>query len=353
MDAGFLNMLHDACDVDIFAIADRIDIHFGRIGQVAVDKERGIAGYLKRLGCELAQVVVIACDFHRAAAEHEARAQHDRVTDFVRLDLSFIHTSGGPGRRLLDAELVEQGSKLFAVFGEVDRLGTCAQDRDVLPVQRTGKFQRCLSAELDNHAAQVAGAAFLVDDLKHVFIGQRFEIQAVGRIIVRGHRFRIAVHHDRLDAEVFHREGGVTAAIIELDALADPVRAAAQDHDFFPCGGQGFTVRLVLAEQRMLIGGVQVRRLRREFGGAGVDALVDRAHIQSMTLVAYRLFGLAGQFGEAFVGEAHGLNVGQRVGVVRQALRTDLVFRSDDFLELAQEPFVDGGDGVDFVHAEA
>ena len=26
-------------------------------------------------------------------------------------------------------------------------------------------------------------------------------------------------------------EGGVDAAVVELDALADPVRAAAQDHD--------------------------------------------------------------------------------------------------------------------------
>ena len=29
------------------------------------------------------------------------------------------------------------------------------------------------------------------------------------------------------------REGGVTAAVVELDALADAVRPAAEDHDFF------------------------------------------------------------------------------------------------------------------------
>jgi hypothetical protein len=31
-------------------------------------------------------------------------------------------------------------------------------------------------------------------------------------------------------------EGGVTAAIVELDALADPVRAAAEDDDLFAVG---------------------------------------------------------------------------------------------------------------------
>ena len=79
-------------------------------------------------------------------------------------------------------------------------------------------------------------------DLKDVFDGQRLEIQAVGGIIVRGHRFRVAVDHDRLDAEVGHREGGVAAAIVEFDTLADPVRAAAEDHRFLARRRQGFAI---------------------------------------------------------------------------------------------------------------
>ena len=39
-------------------------------------------------------------------------------------------------------------------------------------------------------------------------------------------------------------EGGVDAAVIELDALADAVGAAAEDHDFLPVAGAGFVSQL-------------------------------------------------------------------------------------------------------------
>ena len=71
------------------------------------------------------------------------------------------------------------------------------------------------------------------------------------------------------------REGRVAAAIIELDPLPDPVRAAAEDHHLAPVGN----IRLVLglAEQRRFVGRVQIGRDGVEFGGAAVDALEHRA----------------------------------------------------------------------------
>ena len=65
----------------------------------------------------------------------------------------------------------------------------------------------------------------------HVLERERLEVQPVDRVVVGRDGLRIAVDHHRLVALVAQREGGVTAAVVELDALADPVRPAAEDHD--------------------------------------------------------------------------------------------------------------------------
>jgi glycosyltransferase involved in cell wall biosynthesis len=70
-----------------------------------------------------------------------------------------------------------------------------------------------------------------VDDLQHVLERQRLEVEAVGGVVVGGDGLRVAVDHDGLVAVLAHGEGGVHAAVVELDALADAVRAAAEDHD--------------------------------------------------------------------------------------------------------------------------
>ena len=68
--------------------------------------------------------------------------------------------------------------------------------------------------------------------------------------------------------------GGMDAAIVELDPLADPVGAAAEDDDLVALAriGLAFGRREPVA----LVAGVHVRGQRGELGGAGVDALVDR-----------------------------------------------------------------------------
>ena len=50
MNAGFLDMFHDAGDVDIArAVAQRVDIDFHGVLQVAVDQHRAVARYPYRL----------------------------------------------------------------------------------------------------------------------------------------------------------------------------------------------------------------------------------------------------------------------------------------------------------------
>ena len=65
------------------------------------------------------------------------------------------------------------------------------------------------------------------------------------------------------------------AAVVELDTLADAVRAAAQNHDL------ALTRRLRLA--LLLVSRVQIGGGRRELRGTGVDALVHRADAELAT----------------------------------------------------------------------
>ena len=87
------------------------------------------------------------------------------------------------------------------------------------------------------------------------------------------------------------RERRVHAAVVELDALADAVRAAAEDHDLLAIG----RIRLAL----LFVGRVQIGRGARELGRAGVDPLIDRSHVLFVTRCSDDLFFDADQVGDA------------------------------------------------------
>ena len=110
------------------------------------------------------------------------------------------------------------------------------------------QLERRLAAELDDDAIRLLH----IDDGEHVLEGDRLEIQAVGGVVVGGDGFRIAVDHDGLVAVLAHGERGMDAAIVELDALADAVGAAAEHHDLAPIRGRGLAL--------LLVGGIEVGR---------------------------------------------------------------------------------------------
>ena len=128
-------------------------------------------------------------------------------------------------------ELVEQRREALAILGEVDRVGRRAENPDAGLLQRERELQRRLAAELHEARHVAAGRSLGLDHRHHVLERERLEVQPIGRVVVGRHGLRVAVDHDRLEAFFVQREGRVTAAVVELDALADPVRAAAEDHD--------------------------------------------------------------------------------------------------------------------------
>ena len=232
VDAGLLDVFHDRADDRGFAIADAIDIDFGRVVEEAVDKHRALGRCGDCLAHVAGEFVVRINDHHCAAAEHEGGADEHRIADAVGDGESLGLVGGGTGVGLLELELVEQGGEKFAVLGEFDRLRRSADDWHAVAFEIGGEVQRRLAAKLHDHAE----GFFLVANVERVFERQRFEEQLVGSIVVGGNRLGVRVDHDRLVAELLHREGSVNAAVIELDALANAVGSTAEDDDLFLLG---------------------------------------------------------------------------------------------------------------------
>ncbi len=263
VDARLLDVLQDAADDHALAVGDGIHVHFVGVLQEPVDEDRVLGRGQHGLAHVALEVGLVVGDGHGPAAQHVAGSHQHRIADARGHGLGLVQRGGGPALRLRDVQRGEQGAEALAVFGEVHRVRRGAQDLHARAEERKGQAQRRLPAELDDHAFRL----LQLDDVHDVFEGEGLEVQPVGGVVVGGHRLRVAVDHDGLPPLLLEREGGVATAVVELDALADAVGPAAQDHDLPAVGGLRLALRLV--------GGVHVRRVRLELAGACIDTFVD------------------------------------------------------------------------------
>ena len=183
---------------------------------------------------EALELLVVVDDLHRAAAEHVGGPHDDRVPDLRRDRAGLLHRARLAVRRRGDLELVQDLGELPAVLGQVDRVRRGAEDREALVLEDPCELQRRLSAELGDHADRPLGVA----DRQHVLGRERLEVQPARGVVVGRDGLGVRVHHHRLEPGLLERERRVHARVVELDALADPVRAGAEDHDARPFGGQ-------------------------------------------------------------------------------------------------------------------
>ena len=200
---------------------------------------------------------------------------------------------------------------------------------------RCARFERRLPAELDDHADLCAGLRLVVVDRQHVFQHQRLKVEPVAGVVVGGDGLRIAVDHDGLVAVVLEREGRVAAAVIELDALADAIRAGAENDDLGLVGRR----RLVL----FVVGRVEVGRHGFELGGAGVDELEDgRIPFPSRSSLTCWMPAWPSQLplrGDALVAQAEALELAQLLRADFLWSRSgDGLLRQRDLAHLMQEP---------------
>jgi hypothetical protein len=140
VDAGFLDMLHDAADEHFLAVAEGIDIDLGGVLEKAVNEH----GTFLRVDDGLPHVAVdgsfVVGDDHGASAEDVAGTDQDRVADLAGDLTSFGGTGGGVVFGLRDVQFGEQGAEALAVFRKVDRLGVVDRVLSVKDVLRRRLF---------------------------------------------------------------------------------------------------------------------------------------------------------------------------------------------------------------------
>ncbi|GAA3072703.1 hypothetical protein GCM10020000_66920 [Streptomyces olivoverticillatus] len=350
MDAGLLDVLHHAAEVELVAVVERVDVDLDRVVEEAVDEHR-VLGDQARVPLQVAgQGGLVVDDLHAAAAQHVGGADHDRVADLRGDGLGLGEGEGRAVLRRGQPGLGEHPAEGAALLGEVDGLGRGADDRHAVVLECLRQAQRGLAAELHDDARDRARLLLGVDDLQDVLQGERLEVEPVGGVVVGGDGLRVAVDHHGLVASLAEREGGVDAGVVELDALADAVGAGAEDDH------RGLLARRDLG--LLVVGGVEVRGLGSELGGAGVDRLVDRADPQRVPDLAHDVLAQTADRGDLGVGEAVPLGLGEQLGLELLGgaeLLGDLV----DQEELVDEPGVDlrrledllrGGPGADGRH---
>ena len=351
MHAGLLDMLQDAGDEDRLAVGQRIDVDLDGIAEIGVDQHRIVARGLDRVAEIMGQRRGVMDDLHGAAAEHVRWPHDDRVADARGDRERLVDRPAGAVGRLTQAEALEQRLKALAVLGQIDGVGRRADDRHAGGLERIGEAQRRLAAELDDDADQRAARLLDARQLDDVLDGQRLEVEPIRGVVVGRDGLGVAVDHDRLDAGVGEAEGGVDAAIVELYALADAVRAAAQDDHLAPVAGLG----LAFGRRRpvALVARVHIGRARLELGGAGVDALVHGVHAVRPARRRNGGFVGARELGQAGVRETHLLEPEQTGLIVRQAARADLRLDGHEIGDLGQEPGVEVAGGAHLVDRQA
>src|SRR5215208_884017 len=340
MYTGLLDVLHDAADVDLLTVRDRVHVDLGVVLHKLVDEGR-VSWPCAGAGREVeVQVIVVVDDLHPAPAEHVRRPHDDRIPELARHLPRLLGRRCSPEPGVRDAELCQEPSEPGAVFCKVYGVGRGAEDSHPCHFQFVRQLQRTLAAELQDYAF-----GFLAPyDLEHVFCGERLEVETCGGVVVGGDGLRVGVDHDRVVAALCKSVTGVDAGVVELDALADTVGAAAEDDD----GGVLLAPDFVL----LLIGGVVVGRARRELTGAGIDGLVGRRDTESPPHAPNNLHRRPRSRCDGLVGEAEPLELAQLLHAERHG---DGAFGSHDPGYGSDKERVYGGAFVDvgYVHPGA
>src|ERR1700722_14567108 len=89
MDPSFLDVFHDASDVDGVAITYAIDVDFDRVIQIAIDQHGIVDRTPRRFTHVTVQAGGVIHDLHRSAAQNVTGTDHyreaDAIGNFLRL----------------------------------------------------------------------------------------------------------------------------------------------------------------------------------------------------------------------------------------------------------------------------
>ena len=342
MHACLFDVLHDATDEHLLAIGEAIHVDFDRMIQEVIEQYGRIVADLDRLAHVTLKVDLLVHDLHRAPAQHITGAHDERIADILCVGKRLAFRARRAVGRLAQVELGQQLLEALAIFCHVDRFGARADDRNAVGFQCAGKLERSLAAILHDDADGLLN----VHDLEHILEGNRLEVEAIRGVVIGRDCFRIAVDHDGLEAVLAQRQRCMHAAVVELDALPDAVRAAAEHDDLLSVSGLGLAL--------LLVGRIQIGGVGRELCRAGVDPLVDGSHIELVPQLADLGFADIKQESQATIGEPAALQVPERLVIeIAECLLFEREFDIDDFLDLREKPGIDARELVHFLKRES
>src|ERR1044072_1073030 len=322
-------------DAGVF-VCQRVHVKLCGAFEELIDQDGTIRRKANRVAHVFLETLFVVNHRHRASAKDITRTNQHRGTNLFRNTLCLVTRRRHAVFRLRYSQLREQRAESFAIFGEINRVSRRYNNRHAGFVQTHRKIQRRLSAKLDDHSFRFLD----VDDVHHVFEGQRFEIETIGSVVIGRNSFRIAVDHDGLEAGVAQRERGVTTAVVKLDSLPDAVWPGAEDHDLARVGGRCFAFRFV---SRIKIG-----RERFKLGAASVDALVDWNNAEAFAVLANFVFRFAGDVRKPAIRERHFLELAQQFRRnVFELLAFNSLLNLHHVLELFEEPRVNARETID------
>src|SRR5436853_1995945 len=265
-------VFHNAPDHNLFVVAESIHVDFVCILEKLVDENRTLTRNLDRGGHIVIEHRFVIDNNHGTSAKHIGRTNENGIPDLTGDAPRFFQGDRGPVLGLRDVQLPKQVAKSLAIFREVDGFRRGPNDGYARGLQIEREVQRSLSTELHDHAIRF----LFSDNVENVFQRERLEVKTIRCVVIRRYGFRIAVDHDGFVALFLESKRRMATAIIELDSLPDPVRAAAEDDDLLPIAWRRFVF--------LFVRGIKVWGVGLELCRARVDALIYRYDAEVATL---------------------------------------------------------------------
>ena len=300
-------MLHHTADDAEFAVGNAIHIDLGGVLQKAVHQNGTLGAGFHGSADVAAEVGFIMDDFHGTPAENKGGADQHGIAN-ARGDIDgLLLVRGGAALGLAQPELVEHGREVLPILGHFNAARLGANDGATICGEAGGEVQRGLTTELHDDGI----GFFPLIDIEDILERERLEVELVAGVVIGGNRLGVGIDHDGLPTEFLQREGGVDAAVVELDTLADAVRSTAEDENLLFVAAAGFVL--------IAVGGIVIGRERLKLRRAGVHEAVSGNDASGLARLADFGFGGFEKMAELAVGKPKALGAAKVGGRQRES----------------------------------
>src|SRR5215831_1721913 len=151
--AGVSDMLADGPQDDLPSIRHRIDLYFPGVCLKRRDHDGVVARDFASPCEDATEFVSLVCHTHRRAAQHVARSdEHRKPAEPLDHGIGIRDVRDLEPSRLIDTELVQQGTEFPSVLGAIDVLGAGSEHLHAGPMQIHREVVRDLAAHAYDHA---------------------------------------------------------------------------------------------------------------------------------------------------------------------------------------------------------